>query len=340
VLTADQARGAAKAALAKVALGEDPQAVKVARRKADTHTFRALVDEHLAAKQSEVRPRTFTELQRYLTGSTYFKPLHSMPIDQVTRKDVAALLNVIKRECGLVTAIRARSHLSSFFAWAIAQGLTETNPTIGAAQLEQPDARDRVLTDAELVAVWNAGDDDFGRIVRLLILTGQRRTEVGGMRWPELDLDKATWTIPEERAKNGREHKVPLSALALSIINAVPRMVGRDCLFGERSSGGFTLWAFAKAALDKRLGDRVKPWVLHDLRRTFCTRLADLGVLPHVIEAAVNHQSGHKAGVAGTYNRSPYEREVRAAMALWADHVRTLVEGGERKIVSMPQRAS
>jgi integrase len=100
------------------------------------------------------------------------------------------------------------------------------------------------------------------------------------------------------------------------------------------------LWAFAKAALDKRLGDRVKPWVLHDLRRTFCTRLADLGVLPHVIEAAVNHQSGHKAGVAGTYNRSPYEREVRAAMALWADHVRTLVEGGERKIVSMPQRAS
>jgi integrase len=335
VLGAEQGRRAAKKLLARIALGEDPQAEKTARRSADKFTFRALADEHLSAKQPTVRPRTFVESQRYLCGP-YFKALHSLPIDQITRKDVAARLLVIARECGVVTAIRARSHLSNMFAWGIAQGLTETNPVVGAAQLKPPPARDRVLDDRELAAVWSAaGDDDFGRVVRLLILLGQRRSEVGGMQWQELDLGRGTWSIPSTRSKNGRAHTLPLSAAALNIIKSVPRMINRDCLFGERSSGGFTLWAFAKAALDDQLGDRVKSWTLHDLRRTFCTRLADLGVLPHVIEAAVNHQSGHKAGPAGIYNRSVYVNEVRAALALWSDHVRALVQGGDRKVVSM-----
>jgi integrase len=99
------------------------------------------------------------------------------------------------------------------------------------------------------------------------------------------------------------------------------------------------LWAFAKAALDDRLGDHVKPWTLHDLRRTFCTRLADLGVLPHVIEQILNHQSGHRAGIVAVYNKSTYEREVKAAMALWDDHLRELISGDDRKIIPMPQRA-
>jgi integrase len=239
----------------------------------------------------------------------------------------------------VVTAIRARSHLSGLFAWGIAQGLMGINPAVGAAQLKPPPTRDRVLDNRELAAVWSeAGDDAFGRVVRLLILLGQRRTEVGGMAWSEVDIERGTWTIPAQRAKNGRAHTLPLPAAALNIINSVPRMVNRDCLFGERSSGGFTLWAFAKAALDDRLGDRVKPWTLHDLRRTFCTRLADLGVLPHVVEAAVNHQSGHKRGPAGIYNRSTYTNEVRAALAMWSDHVRALVEGGERKVLPMQRQ--
>jgi integrase len=340
VLGAEQGRKAAKKLLARIALGADPQAEKIARRSADKFTFRAVADEYLRAKQPTVRPRSFVESQRYLTGP-YFKPLHALPIDQIARKDIAARLLVITRECGVVTAIRARSHLSNLFAWSIAQGLMQFNPVVGTAQLTPPPARDRVLDDRELAAVWSeAGDDDFGRVVRLLILLGQRRTEVGGMKWQELDLERGTWTIPSTRSKNGRAHTLPLPAAALNIINLVQRMVDRDCLFGERSSGGFTLWAFAKAALDDRLGDRVKSWTLHDLRRTFCTRLADLGVLPHVIEAAVNHQSGHKAGPAGIYNRSVYAKEVRAALALWADHIRSITTGGERKIVPMPSRVS
>jgi len=337
VLSAEQARTAAKKALGAVATGSDPQADKATRRNQDRFTFRAVADDYLRAKQPTVRPRTFVEMQRYLCGS-YFKALHSVPADQITRRDVAARLLVIDRECGVVTALRARSHISSFFAWGIAQGLMDSNPVVGAAQLKPPPARDRVLDDAELSAIWRAcEDDDFGKIVRLLIILGARRTEVGGLRWSELDLNRGVWLLPRERAKNAREHLLPLPALALSILETVPRVMNRDCLFGERSAGGFTLWAAAKAALDARLADQVRKWTLHDIRRTFATRLCDLGTAPHVVEQILNHQSGHRAGIAGIYNKSSYEREVKAALALWADHVRTLIEGGERKIVPMRQ---
>ena len=120
----------------------------------------------------------------------------------------------------------------------------------------------------------------------------------------------------------------------MEIIGSVPERVARDHLFGSRSADGLAHW-HAKADLDQRLGAAVKPWRLHDIRRTVATRMADLGVQPHVIEAVLNHYSGHRSGVAGIYNRSVYEREVRAALALWADHVRALVKGGGRKIVPL-----
>jgi integrase len=340
VLSAEQARTAAKKALGAVATGSDPQADRTARRDRDQFTFRAVADDYLGAKRPTVRPRTFVEMQRYLCGP-YFKALHSVPVDQITRRDVAARLLVIGRECGVVTALRARSHISSFFAWGIAQGLMDSNPVVGAGQLKPPPPRDRVLDDAELSAIWRAcEDDDFGKIVRLLIMLGARRTEIGGLRWSELDLNHGVWVLPKERAKNAREHQLPLPVLALSILETVPRVMNRDCLFGERSGGGFTLWAHAKAALDARLGDQVRKWTLHDIRRSFATRLCDLGTAPHVVEQILNHQSGHRAGVVGTYNRSSYANEVRAALALWSDHIRTLIEGGERKVLAMPPRAS
>jgi integrase len=334
VLSADQARGAAKQVLAKIALGEDPQADKASRRAADKFTVAALAEEFLAAKDGTTRPRTFVEACRYLRGG-YFKPLHAMPIDQVERRDVAARLLAIARESGPTTAARARATLSELFAWAIGQGLLDHNPVVGTNRPKTPPPRDRVLDDGKLAAVWNgAGDDDFGRIVRLLILTGQRRTEVGGMRWQEIDRTKATWTIPAGRAKNGREHTLPLTPLALDIIASAPRIVGRDYLFGPRAAG-FTSWNRPKQMLDARLGDQIKPWTLHDLRRTCATRMCDLGVAPHVVEQILNHQSGHRAGVVGVYNKSRYEAEVKAALALWSDHLCALIQGGKRKIVSM-----
>src|SRR5262245_15284362 len=335
VLSAEQARAAAKKTLAAIALGGDPQAEKAARRSADKFTLAAMIEDYLASKESSVRARTFAEVQRYLRGP-YFKPLHGLPVDTIGLRDVAARLLVITRESGAVAAGNARSALNALYVWALANGLVQTNPVVGTARPKTPPARDRVLSDHELAAVWRAtGDDAFGRVVKLLMLLGQRRTEVGGMAWSELDLEQGSWTIPARRSKNHRAHTLPLSSLALRIIRGVPCVVGRDTLFGGRADTGLTGWARPKAALDARLGDKVKPWTLHDLRRSSATRLCDLGTAPLVVEQILNHQSGHRAGIVGVYNRSSYEREVRAALALWTDHVRTLVEGGERKVVPM-----
>jgi integrase len=337
VLSAGRARERAKEILAEVQLGKDPQREKAEQRAREKFTMSALADDYLKAKEGSVRTRTLVESQRYLTGP-YFKPLHNMPVEQITRRDVAARVLAITRESGATTGGRARSALSSMFAWAMGQGLAENNPVVGTNEPKTAPSRDRVLADAELGSVWKAcGDDDFGRIVRLLLLTGQRRTEVGGVTWGELDLDGGTWTIPAQRTKNGRQHTLPLSALAVSVIEAIPQRVGRDCLFGERGTSGFCSWATAKAALDARIGGQVAKWTLHDLRRSVATRMCDLGVMPHVVEQILNHHSGHRGGIVGVYNRSAYEGPVKAALGMWADHIRTLVEGGERKVLAFPQ---
>jgi hypothetical protein len=153
VLSAEQARGEAKRILAKRNLGEDPATERKRRASADRFTFSALAEQYLAAKKSEVRRRTFTEWQRYLQSS-YFKPLHNIPADAITRRDVAARVLVIGRENGVVAAARARAALSALFSWAMENGLAETNPTVGTAKPKAPPSRDRVLSDQELLAVW------------------------------------------------------------------------------------------------------------------------------------------------------------------------------------------
>ena len=180
--------------------------------------------------------------------------------------------------------------------------------------------------------MWRAcGDDDYGKIVRLMILTSCRRQEIGGMCWDEFNPD-GTWTLPAERAKNKRALTLPLPAAAWSIINAVPHMAGRDQLFGDRAAG-FMSWGRGKATIERELDGSVAPWTLHDLRRTAATRMSDLGVQPHIVETILNHVSGHKRGPAGIYNRSSYATEVKAALALWSDHVRSVVTGAERAIL-------
>jgi integrase len=339
-LTAEQARTAAKKVLAAVALGDDPQADRADRRTKDQLSLRGVVDEYLTAKAADLRPRSLTEIRRYLTGP-YFKPLHALPLDTVAKKDIASRLLVVTRESGSVAAVRARTALSAFFTWCLKMGLVDANPVIGTIQPKDSDERDRVLTDDELAAVWRAcEDDDFGRIVRLLILTGARRGECGGMKFDELDEAAGTWTIPATRSKNRQSHTLHLPAAFWKIIHSVPRRAGRDHLFGHYGAG-FTRWML-KADLDRRLGDGVEPWIIHDLRRTLATQMAEkLSVQPHIIEQVLNHtRSGHKRGVAIRYNRAVYAREVKAALALWADHVRSSVDGGERKLVSFPTPAS
>jgi integrase len=332
VLGAEAARAAAKKILARAALGEDPQGARVDRRGKDLLTLRSQVTEYLAARETEVRPRTFVEIGRYLTDPRYFGPLHKLPLDTITRRDIAARVVAITRECGAPTAARARGALSAFFTWCLRMGLCEANPTIGALSPAVGAGRDRVLSDNELARIWRAcGDDDYGRIIKLLILTGCRRAEIGDMCWSELDDPErpTTFTIPAARSKNGRQHMLPVTPMMARIVAGVPRMATRPQLFGQRSHG-FASWGDGKIEIDARSG--VANWTIHDLRRTAATRMADLGVQPHVIEQVLNHQSGHKRGPAGIYNRSVYANEVRAALALWEDHLRTLIDGGERKL--------
>jgi integrase len=195
------------------------------------------------------------------------------------------------------------------------------------------------LNDNELTAIWHAcKDDDFGRIVRLLILTACRREEIGGLRWSEIDWENGAITLPKERVKNKHGHVLPLTPLALEIIHSIPEQVGRNHLFGDRSETGFTTWYVAKHDLENRLG-KIAPWNLHDIRRSVATWMAENNIEPHVIEAILNHHSGHRSGVAGVYNRAKYARQMRTALTVWSDHLQSLIEGGARKVLTFPQGA-
>ena len=303
---------------------------KLDRRGRDAQTFANVAADFLKAKEPNVRPATFRELRRYLTGS-HFRALHRLPLDTIARKDIAGALVKID---GAPTSARAKAAVSEFFTWALKSGLVDANPVINTPDRRQPAPRSRVLTDAELAAIWRAcADTDYGRAIRLLILTGCRRQEVGSMTWTEIDRDAGTWTIPAARAKNGRQYVLPLPPAAWTIIDGTSHRRGRDFLFGDRSAKGFSDWHDGKVALDARVGDAVAPWRTHDLRRTVATGMSEIGIQPHIVEVVLNHQSGFKGGVAGVYNRAAYTKEVRAALDSGPSTLRALAEGGEPKIV-------
>jgi integrase len=156
------------------------------------------------------------------------------------------------------------------------------------------------------------------------------------MHWDELDLKQGLWTLPATRAKNGERHHVPLTPEALALLP--PRGTKKDTVFGE-GENGYNNFGEAKRALDDRIekatGKRLAPWTHHDLRRSTATHMATLGIQPHIVEALLNHRSGHKAGVKGIYNRATYDREVRQALLLWASHLQSIVSGGDKTVVPM-----
>jgi integrase len=325
VIGLEEARRIARRHLAKKALGIDVAVEKAEARKAARQTLGSIVDNYLAGRKDKIRPSSMRSLERYL--QQWWQPLHGLPISRISRADIAAHLSGPP-----VAAGRARSALMGFFSWAIKQGHVDANPVIGTdVPHEHIKPRERVLSLDELAAIWKAcnGAYAYDMIVRLLIVTGCRRQEVGSMRWAELNRAEGTWTIPAARSKSDRSHTLPLPALAWSIIDAwTQRGAFPDRLF---SGKGFGAWAMNKRALDARCG--VEGWTLHDLRRSVATHLGDMGIAPHTIEAILGHTLGSR--VARTYNRSPYLDEMRTALAMWADHIETLVEGAERKIVPL-----
>ena len=335
-LTAEQARLAAKQILGRVALGEDPMGQRQAERLGAARSLRAVIDSYLASKAGQLRPNSLRELRRYLLGG-YFRPLHPAAINDISRADIAVRINAVTRDNGPIVARAARAALAAFFTWAMRQGLTEGNPIIGTDPGPTQRSRERVLSGSEISAIWHACGElnDFGKIVRLLICIPCRRQEIGALTWNEVDRNNGMLVLSSTRTKNKRELRLPLLPLAQSIIDSVPERDGRDFLFGDRSSQGFTAWSKFKAILDKRLGNKVAAWGLHDLRRTTATWLAEHGnIEPHIIEAVLGHFSGHRSGVHGVYNRAPYERQIKNALAVWSDHLQSIASRGRPKVVS------
>src|SRR5262249_31872072 len=302
---------------------------------ASAETFGGEVSRYLTKRKEKMKLRSFIEVERHLTKDA--KPLAKAKLTEINRRQVAVLLAEIETNSGPVARNRVRSSISAFFSWAIKEGLTETNPIAGTAKADEGGPRERVLTKEELAAIWRGlGEDRYSDIVRLLILTAQRREEIGGLRLSEVDFERGLLVFPAMRTKNRRQHELPMSPTVRSILHrrinagasgvsngkhrgtATAKHTDDGGVFGE---GGFAGgWGYCKAALDRRIA-LTKPWRLHDLRRTAATMMAENGTLPHICEAILNHVSGHKAGVAGGYNHARYTDERREALAKWANHV-------------------
>jgi integrase len=306
--TPELARKEAQRLLGIVASGVDPFAQSLS-----SETFGAEIERYLARKRTSLKPRSFIEDQRYLRKHS--EPLHKLRLTEIDRRTIAVLLGKVETVSGPTARNRLRSSLSAFFAWAIQEGLTEVNPVQGTGKADTSNSRDRVLTQDELRKLWRSlRDDRFSEIVRLLLLTGQRRTEIGKLMWAEVDLAREQIVLPAARVKNGRDHTVPLSTQALAILARQPRRNSSDFIFAER---GFNDWDRCKQELDQRAG--IAEWRLHDLRRSAATYMGELGVQPHHIEAVLNHYSGHRSGVAGVYQRAKYSDEMRSALQRYAD---------------------
>jgi integrase len=227
--------------------------------------------------------------------------------------------------------------LSNLFRWALQHRKVTVNPTVGVWHPGAPPTRERVLTNAEVVTFWKACErisPPYGALFKLLLLTGARLNEVAGMRRDELSEDGSVWTLPGERTKNHRPLVLALPPLARNIIAELPTIDG-GFVFTVSGRRAVTSWTLMKAALDKAMGTTTKPWRLHDLRRTATTGMAELGILPHVIEAVLNHISGFKGGVAGIYNRATYAAEKKMALERWAAHIDGLVHEREATVTPL-----
>jgi integrase len=330
------ARKAAQTIMGDVAKGRDPAAerkerAREAKERAERETLRlgALVGRWEELHLSGKRPGYAAEATRALRFA-FAKQLKE-PAAALEANAVRQTINAIADRGKKATARLTMAYGRACYGWAVGRDLVATNP-FEDVKAESVPARDRVASDDELRAVWRAteGPGAYKSIVRLLILTGQRRDEVAGIGWGEVSPDLSTWTIPASRAKNSHAHTVPLSEQAQAVLRAAPRQsheagdCGLDLVFSARG-GPFAGWSKAKAQLDEASG--VKNWRIHDLRRTVATGLQKLGVRLEVTEAVLNHVSGSRAGIVGVYQRHNWADEKRAALNAWGAHVAALVEG-------------
>jgi integrase len=251
-------------------------------------------------------------------------------------------------------ANRVFAYVRKFFNWCVSRDLIAASPCAGVRPPTPEQDRDRVLSDEEVRVLCLAAETlgwPFGPFVTMLLLTAQRLNEVAGMRWSELDLAAALWTLPAGRAKNGQAHHVPLSVPAVNLIRTLPRLAGSDMVFTTTGTTPISGFGRAKRRLDaamlailrheaKERGENpeaikgLPDWRFHDIRRTATTGMAQLGVAPHVADRILNHVQGAIRGVAAVYNRHTYLTERRQALDLWAEKLHAIKAQGTSSFTS------
>jgi len=340
----EAARAAAKAALGDVERGLDPKAKPAAETQAKVekaaNTFKTIGERFM---KQHVGPRlalsTHREYRRALFGPDTAE-WANRPVSSITRADVRAVIDAMVERGSPSAANNTLAYLAKFFNWCAEKDLVDVPPTDRLKKPGPKNVGERTLTEAEIAEVWQAFGAEGGAfcdLFKLLLLTGQRRGEVAGMRRGELsslDGDRPLWDIPSDRTKNSRPHSVPLAPQAVTIINARPEIGEVGLLFTTTGKTPVSAFSKTKERVDGRIARRreeaglspMPDWTLHDLRRTMVTMMNErLGIAPHVVESCVNHVSGGaKAGVAGVYNKALYLTERRAAMIAWAEFVRAL----------------
>jgi integrase len=347
-----EGRRLATEARGEIARGNDPCALKNERRaaaaaeelarKAPARDSVAAIAERFIAKhvRPKTRPASAYEMERLLRVEIVPK-LGNRRLAEVTRADVRQLVEDIADRGAPIVANRTLGLLRLLCNWARAQDIIAVSPCDGLKPPAPERSRDRVLTDDEIRLFWQACEVigwPFGPLARMLLLTGQRRDEVGAMTWGEVDLASATWRLTGERVKNKREHAIPLSAPAMRLLASAPRISGAEgyvfTASGVEPIKGFSHMKNridaamqAEARRDDPEATEIPHWTFHDLRRTCASGMAALRTPPHVIEAVLNHASGAIKGVAAVYNRYKYDDEKRAALEAWGRRIELLATG-------------
>jgi integrase len=225
-------------------------------------------------------------------------------------------------------ARKLHAALSSMFGWLAKRRRVAANLMLTIHGADPAPKRDRVLSAVEIAKLWKATDAvaaPFAAVIKLLLLTGARLNEIARLRWDEVSEDLGTISIPGGRTKNKLPFIIFLPPAGRDVVANVKREDGCAYVFTTNGLTPISGWSKTKARIDAEMGSGVPHWQFHDLRRTCATHMAEIGVAPHIVEAALNHVSGAKAGVAGTYNRAAYATEKRAALELWATRVQGIV---------------
>jgi integrase len=350
-LTLAEARRLAQEARGQIARGNDPCAQKNERKaaamaaalasKAPVTDDVAAIAERFLVKhvRPRTRPASAYEMERLLRVEIVPK-LGRRRLAEVSRADVRQLVENIADRAPIV-ANRTLNLLRLLCNWAKGQDIIAVSPCDGLKPPAPERSRNRVLTDYEIRLFWRATEVvgwPAGMLARMLLLTGQRRDEVGAMTWGEIDLETATWRLTGTRVKNKREHAISLAAPALRVLEGLPRINGANgyvfTISGAKPVKGFSRMKnkidaamLEIAREDDPTAKEIPRWTFHDLRRTAASNMAALGTAPHVIEAVLNHASGTIRGVAAVYNRYRYDDEKRAALEAWGRRVERLANG-------------